>query len=197
MSTLASVVGKGVFASRPAAGIAGAIYYSTDTGKIYRDNGATWDDVTPAGGLTNPMTTAGDLIVGGSSGTPARLGVGSSGQVLTVVSGAPAWAAGAAAVISANNLSFSATPVFSAAATKQSITLTANVTGSTLAASTIDGFVTTLLISQDATGGRTFVGPTNALFPAIGTSPNQVTAVTLVYDTPNTRWVTTSVVILG
>jgi hypothetical protein len=47
---------------------------------------------TPAGsGFSNPMTTAGDLIDGGSSGTPQRLGIGSTGQVLTVVSGAPAW----------------------------------------------------------------------------------------------------------
>jgi hypothetical protein len=43
--------------------------------------------------MTNPMTTAGDLIVGGSGGAPQRLGVGTNGQVLTVVSGAPAWAA--------------------------------------------------------------------------------------------------------
>lgn len=94
MSTLASVVLKGVFASRPAASIAGVIYYSTDTGKIYRDNGSSWDDVTPSGGLTNPMTTAGDLIVGGSSGTPGRLAIASSdGQVLTRVAGAVAWAA--------------------------------------------------------------------------------------------------------
>lgn len=45
------------------------------------------------GGMTNPMTTAGDIIVGGASGTPARLGIGSDGQVLTLVSGALAWAA--------------------------------------------------------------------------------------------------------
>jgi len=44
-------------------------------------------------GMANPMTTAGDLIDGGSSGTPQRLGIGTSGQILTVVSGAPAWAA--------------------------------------------------------------------------------------------------------
>lgn len=54
--------------------------------------GVDWE--TPSGGgMTNPMTTAGDLITGGSSGTPGRLGIGSSGQVLTVVSGAPAWTA--------------------------------------------------------------------------------------------------------
>lgn len=45
------------------------------------------------GGMTNPMTTAGDLITGGASGAPGRLGVGSSGQVLKVIGGAPAWAA--------------------------------------------------------------------------------------------------------
>jgi len=44
------------------------------------------------GGFTNPMTTAGDIIVGGASGAAQRLGIGSAGQVLTVVSGAPAWA---------------------------------------------------------------------------------------------------------
>lgn len=47
----------------------------------------------PAGGLTNPMTTAEDLIVGGASGVPDRLGVGSNGDVLTVVAGSVGWAA--------------------------------------------------------------------------------------------------------
>jgi hypothetical protein len=45
------------------------------------------------GGFTNPMTTAGDMITGGSGGTAQRLGVGANGTVLSVVSGAPAWAA--------------------------------------------------------------------------------------------------------
>lgn len=40
----------------------------------------------------NPMTAAGDLIVGGESGAADRLGIGTDGQVLTVVSGVPAWA---------------------------------------------------------------------------------------------------------
>lgn len=42
-------------------------------------------------GMTNPMTTLGDLIKGGASGTPSRLGVGSPGQLLGVASGEPAW----------------------------------------------------------------------------------------------------------
>ncbi len=44
-------------------------------------------------GLSNPMTTLGDLIAGGASGTPARLAVGAEGEQLTVVGGVPAWAA--------------------------------------------------------------------------------------------------------
>lgn len=47
-------------------------------------------------GMTNPMTTAGDIITGGTSGTPQRLGVATDGEVLTLVSGAPAWAAAGA-----------------------------------------------------------------------------------------------------
>jgi hypothetical protein len=48
-----------------------------------------------APGLTNPMTAAGDLIIGGApsggQAPPTRLPVGLNGQVLRVVSGAPAW----------------------------------------------------------------------------------------------------------
>ncbi len=47
--------------------------------------------------LTNPMTTAGDIIYGGSSGTPTRLAGGTSGYVLTSTgtTSAPAWQAAA------------------------------------------------------------------------------------------------------
>jgi hypothetical protein len=34
-------------------------------------------------GMINPMTTTGDLILGGAAGTPSRLAIGSNGQVLT------------------------------------------------------------------------------------------------------------------
>jgi len=46
-----------------------------------------------AAGMTNPMTTTGDSIYSSSGSTPARLGIGSAGQVLTVASGLPSWAA--------------------------------------------------------------------------------------------------------
>jgi hypothetical protein len=62
--------------------------------------------------MNNPMTTAEDLIVGGTSGAPARLAAGSEGDVLQVVSGAVAWdtapagpggGGGTAAVLSPSN----------------------------------------------------------------------------------------------
>lgn len=39
----------------------------------------------------SPMTTLGDLIIGGSAGSGTRLAVGSNGQVLTLDSGSPVW----------------------------------------------------------------------------------------------------------
>lgn len=45
--------------------------------------GNSTDGYTKYNVFTNPMTTAGDLILGGSSGAPSRLGIGTSGQVLT------------------------------------------------------------------------------------------------------------------
>lgn len=42
-------------------------------------------------GMTNPMTTAGDIITGGAAGAAQRLAAGVNGQRLTMVSGAPAW----------------------------------------------------------------------------------------------------------
>jgi hypothetical protein len=49
-------------------------------------------------GFANPMTTAGDLIDGGTAGAAQRLALGSTGQVLTVSGGAPTWSASSPAV---------------------------------------------------------------------------------------------------
>jgi hypothetical protein len=55
-----------------------------------------------AGGIpialpVNPMTTAGDIIIGGTAGVEQRLAIGSTNQVLTVSGGVPVWAAGSVA----------------------------------------------------------------------------------------------------
>jgi hypothetical protein len=61
-----------------------------------RNTTNTWDVFIgdEATGMTNPMTTAADIIVGGVSGAPARLGKGTALQVLRTNSGATAleWA---------------------------------------------------------------------------------------------------------
>jgi hypothetical protein len=63
-----------------------------NSGKYLTTNGTTtsWATVS-SGGMTNPMTTAGDIIYGGASGTPTRLGIGTNGFILQVQSGNPAW----------------------------------------------------------------------------------------------------------
>ena len=51
-------------------------------------------DVANIDGL---LTTTGDTFYASAAGTPARLGIGSSAQVLTVASGVPSWATPAVA----------------------------------------------------------------------------------------------------
>ena len=43
------------------------------------------------GYMTNPMSSVGDMIVGGTSGTPTRLAAGATNSHFTVSSGSPAW----------------------------------------------------------------------------------------------------------
>jgi hypothetical protein len=63
------------------------------TGQVLKKNTNTdMDFVWGAdGGMTNPMTTTGDTIYSSSGSTPARLGIGTTGQVLAVSAGLPAW----------------------------------------------------------------------------------------------------------
>ena len=54
---------------------------------------------TKAGGFDalSPMTTSGDLIYGGASGTGTRLAAGTNGYILSMVAGLPAWVSAPAA----------------------------------------------------------------------------------------------------
>jgi hypothetical protein len=65
------------------------------TGQVLKKNTDTDMDfvwAADSAGMTNPMTTTGDTIYSSSGSTPARLGIGSTGQVLTVAGGIPSWA---------------------------------------------------------------------------------------------------------
>ena len=61
---------------------------------ISKYTGKEIDDAVAKAGtaLQNPMTAAGDLIVGGEDGAAEKLVKGTDGKVLKMVSGAPAWA---------------------------------------------------------------------------------------------------------
>lgn len=93
--------------NRPQNATTGQFILDTDLGYMLYRYGSAWinstgtvyeGNVTPSANdpvqwLANPMSSAGDLIVGGSSGSPSRLAQGSEGDVLTVSGGGTTWSA--------------------------------------------------------------------------------------------------------
>jgi len=72
------------------------------------------------------LTTTGDIIYASSASNPARLGIGSSAQVLTVASGVPSWAtpaSGGMTLISTTTLSGATTTLSSIPQTYNSLFL--------------------------------------------------------------------------
>lgn len=62
----------------------GFLVHVNDEDTYYKYDGSSWAVFSSGGGgMTNPMTTQGDIIVGGASGAPTRLGAGTAGYVLT------------------------------------------------------------------------------------------------------------------
>jgi hypothetical protein len=69
----------------------GQFAYLKDTNTTTYYTGSAWTNLDTTG-MVNPMTTTGDTIYSSSGSTPARLGIGTTGQVLTVAGGVPTWA---------------------------------------------------------------------------------------------------------
>jgi hypothetical protein len=69
----------------------GQFAYLKDTNVTTYYTGSAWTNLDTTG-MVNPMTTTGDTIYSSSGSTPARLGIGSTGQVMTVAGGIPSWA---------------------------------------------------------------------------------------------------------
>jgi hypothetical protein len=77
--------------------IEGMMAYTKDSDLVKVYDGAAWIGLAEAPDLTtlipkSTVTTAGDLIVADGASSVTRIGVGTDDQVLTLVSGAPAWA---------------------------------------------------------------------------------------------------------
>lgn len=74
---------------------AGTLVLATEEGAIICYDGTNFFTMTGitggGGGFTDPMTTEGDIIIY-DSGAAVRLAIGSTSDVMTVVSGKPAWA---------------------------------------------------------------------------------------------------------
>ncbi len=74
---------EGTTPATPAAGQQRLFIRSSDHVLCYVNSSGTVTAVGAASGLTDPMTTRGDVIVRNASNVTARLGRGSAGQVLT------------------------------------------------------------------------------------------------------------------
>lgn len=85
----------------------GQFAYLKDTNVTTYYTGSAWANLDTTG-MTNPMTTTGDMVYSSSGSTPARLGIGTTGQVVTVAGGIPSWAtptSGGMTIISTGTLS--------------------------------------------------------------------------------------------
>ena len=95
----------------------------------------TGSPVTTAGSLTlNVNAATGDILYASSTNNLARLAVGTNGQVLTLVSGLPAWSSVGAGTVSSVGLTLNGLSAFlgvSGTPVTTSGTLTVNVTATT------------------------------------------------------------------
>ena len=126
----------------------GQLYFNTTSAALFFD-------IVQTSGMTNPLTTTGDTIYSSSGTTPARLGIGTNGQVLTVASGLPSWATSSAGTV--------IKVVYGSTTTSTSISST-SFTDTTLTASitpTANTSKVLVLVSQQFTltqGGGTGIG---------------------------------------
>lgn len=152
--------------------------FATDApsdGNIYGRKNGGWVVSVLASPFINPMTTAGDIIVGGASGAPARLAKGADGTVLTMVAGAEAWSPPVlGTAINALSIASGVVNIDCSLGDYFTLALTANVTSITFSNLPAAGKARTIMVRmrQDSTGARTVALPSS--FKAITGSDTAV-----------------------
>ncbi len=129
---------------------AGTLYFNTTSAAFFFA-------VDAADGMANVLTTTGDIIYSSSGSTAARLGIGSSAQVLTVSGGIPAWsaAAGGGKVLQVvQGTTTSQTSV--ASTTYVATTITANITPSLASSKVLVFWSTTCTKAASTASGANF-----------------------------------------
>ncbi|MDT8886741.1 hypothetical protein PQG44_03560 [Aquirufa sp. LEPPI-3A] len=140
------------------------------TGTLPLANGGTGQTTKAAAfDALSPMTTAGDIIYGGTSGTGTRLAKGTDGQFLTLVSGSPAWSTSSAVT---------SVGAISASSTANGASITSNVLNLAPADGTNGGVVTTA--TQTFAGAKTFNSDLTVNGITIGKGTGQLATNTVV-----------------
>lgn len=124
-------------------------------------------------GFANPMTTTGDMIYSSSGTTPARLAIGSNGNILTVAGGIPTWAAAGSVTLAANN-TFTGSNTFSANQTifSGAYSFGALPSGATTTGATITDAAATITVTGTNTATNfqgIYIGPTTVTDASAGT----------------------------
>ncbi|WP_020393475.1 hypothetical protein [Kribbella catacumbae] len=72
LDDLTAIDQQGTIALRPVAGVRGRYYFTTDTRKLYRDDGVQWNEIGPNGGVVPTALTFGGAAAEGTSARSAR-----------------------------------------------------------------------------------------------------------------------------
>lgn len=113
----------------------------------YDSDQSRWIIVATISSFTNPMTTAGDLIIGGGGGSPTRLGIGADGTVLTVATGAEVWA-----LITGANLTSNINLPGAPTVTGSAYPILASTTSSAAPYRTVSGYINSVGVTQFGQG---------------------------------------------
>ena len=137
--------------------------------------GGTSGTVTITNSMATTITTNGDLIKGTGSGTFDRLGIGSSGQVLTVSGGVPAWAtpAGGGKILQV---------------VSSTITTNATITSTSLTDTNITATITPTLSTSKILVMITATSQNRMTWNAAGNNARLLRGATTIYDFPNEGW---------